>query len=382
MRKLLFFIFILALIGCKKKDGLNAEPAPNDTANILARGTNLSNWFNDYSDPAQYGTRFPPATLRLIKSSGFTYVRLPVGTTILFDAAKPSVLKPGNLTYVKTAIDNCLNAGLGVMLNLHAWTNDTDSLLANDPTFADKLSLYWQALAGYFKQYPADKLFFEIYNEPHASAAHLTAQGYQWWQPVQQQMIASIRAVDTIHTIIAGGEGWNSIDGLTQLVPYNFEKIIYTFHFYEPFLFTHQGATWAGWQAAIDARNVPYPSSPGAVAPLIAAGNNNSLNDALRWYGEQRYNIDSLDKWIRKAYQWGKSNNVTVICNEFGSYKTFAPRQSRLNFLTDVRTTLEKYGIGWAMWDCDEGFGWIEYPSGNRNFPKADTDVLKALGLK
>ncbi|CAN5195151.1 glycoside hydrolase family 5 protein [soil metagenome] len=382
MKKLLLSLFILSAIGCEKENKVNSEPVLNDTANILARGVNLSNWFNDYSDPTQYGTRFPPATLQLIKSNGFTYVRLPIGVTILFNAAEPAVLKSGNLTYVEAAIDNCINAGLGVMINLHPWTNNTDSLLANDPSFVNKLALYWQALAVYFKKYPADKLFFEIYNEPHASAVNLTTQSYQWWQPVQEQMIANIRAVDTVHTIIAGGEGWNSIDGLTQLVPYNYKNIVYTFHFYEPFLFTHQGASWAGWQPAIDARNVPYPSSPAAVAPLITASNNTSLNDVLRWYGEQRYNIDSLDKWIRKAYDWGKSHNVTVICNEFGSYKTYAPRHSRLNFLTDARTTFEKYGIGWAMWDCDEGFGWIEYPSGNRNFPTADREVLKALGLK
>ena len=53
-----------------------------------------------------------------------------------------------------------------------------------------------------------------------------------------------------------------------------------------------------------------------------------------------------------------------------------------MNFLRDVRTVYEKYNIGWAMWECDEGFGWIYYPSGSRNAPVADLDVLVALGLK
>ena len=213
-----------------------------------------------------------------------------------------------------------------------SFINDTDSLLANDPAFGDEVAMYWKAVATYFKKYSADSLFFEVYNEPHASAAGLTPQDFSWWQPVQGKIVSAIREVDTAHSIIVGGEGWNSIAGLTQLTPYNFNHIIYNFHFYDPFLFTHQGASWAGWQPAIDARNVPYPSSPAAVAPLIAASTNAELKDALQWYGAQKYNIDSLDKWIKVAYDWGQIHSVRVIANEFGSYKPYAPRQSRLNF--------------------------------------------------
>ncbi len=382
MKIILRILLISLCIGCKKNQDPH-DPRPGVAhENILAKGVNLSNWFNDYSDPAQFTNRFSSSTLQLIKSNGFTYVRLPVGVTILFNATHPEQLNSSNLPYIDTAIDNCKKAGLGVTINLHAWQNDADKQLANDPSFGDKMAAYWKAMATYFKKYSADTLFFEVYNEPHASAAGLTAQGYSWWQPVQEKMISAIREATADHYIIVGGEGWNSIAGLTQLTPYNFENIIYNFHFYDPFLFTHQGASWAGWQPAIDARNVPYPSSPEAVAPLIANSSNTELNNALHWYGDQRYNIDSLDKWVKVAYDWAKNNNVEVIVNEFGSYKSFAPRQSRLNFLHDVRTVFEKYKIGWAMWECDEGFGWITYPSGNRNNPVADIEVLQALGLK
>jgi aryl-phospho-beta-D-glucosidase BglC (GH1 family) len=379
MKTILSILLISLCISCKKH---SAPPDPVTNEDILVKGVNLSNWFNDYSDPGQFSNRFSLSTLQLIKSSGFTYVRIPIGVTILFNAANPGQLNPANLTYVDAAIDNCIKAGLGVTINLHAWQPDTDSLLANDPSFSDKMASYWKAVAAYFKKYSPDKLFFEVYNEPHASAAGLTTQGYSWWQPVQEKMIRSIREATADHSIIVGGEGWNSIAGLTQLTPYNFEHIIYNFHFYDPFLFTHQGASWAGWQPAIDARNVPYPSSPEAVAPLIANTSNTDLKNTLQWYGGQRYNIDSLDKWIKVAYDWAKSRNVKLISNEFGSYKDYAPRQSRLNFLHDVRTVFEKYKIGWAMWECDEGFGWITYPSGNRNNPVTDIEVLQALGLR
>lgn len=366
-------------IACKKNVG---KSQPATTSDKFSRGTNLSNWFNSYSDPNQYSNRFSANTLALIKSSGFTYVRLPIGSSVLYNESNPSQLNAGNLSLVDAAVSHCIAAGLAVTIDLHSdQSNRMDSLLAADPTYADKIAAYWKSLATFFKKYDSAQIAFEVYNEPHASAAGLTTQSFNWWGSVQEKLVKAIREVTNTHKILVGGEGWNSINGLVQLPVYNYPNIVYVFHIYDPFLFTHQGATWTGWQPAMLARNVPYPATPEGVAPLVAAASSTELKDALTWYGSQRYNIDSLDKWIKVAYDWGKSRNVKVIVNEFGSYKTYAPRQSRLNLIGDMRKTFDKYNIGWAMWDCDEGFGWIDYTGGNRNSPVADAGVLQALGL-
>jgi endoglucanase len=385
MRTLCFAILIFcSLINCKKKT-TTPDPLPpaisDSFTTVLSKGINLSNWFNGYSDPGQFSNRFSLSTLQLIKQKGFTYVRIPIGENILFNPANPAVLNAANVIAVDNAVNNCISAGLGVTINLHAWKNDTDSLLAASPSYGDKVAAYWKSVAGYFKKYAANKIYFEVYNEPHASAGGLTTQRFTWWQPVQQKIIQAIREAAPDHYIIAGGEGWNSIEGLKQLKAYNISKVIYNFHFYDPFLFTHQGASWAGWIPAVLGKNVPYPSSPTAVAPVAAAATNTELRDALTWYGSQKINIDSLDKWIKVAADWAAVNKVALINNEFGSYSPFAPRQSRLTYIHDVRTVMEKYKIGWAMWECDEGFGWMNYPSGNRNNPVVDTELLTALGL-
>ena len=39
---------------------------------------------------------------------------------------------------------------------------------------------------------------------------------------------------------------------------------------------------------------------------------------------------------------------MSVICDEFGCISN-APRADRLQWLSDVRTALEKYGIGWSL---------------------------------
>ena len=375
-------LLLVVLCSCKKNNSTAAVNNPvTDPVKNLAKGVNLSNWFNDYSDPGQYGTRFTLPAMQKIKSLGFTYIRLPIGNTILFNAANPSTLNPVNLTYVDNAVKMATDAGLAVTINLHPWKNDMDSLLAADANMVAKVAAYWKAMATFFKKYPADKIFFEVYNEPHASAGKFTTQGFGWWQTVQGQMIAAIREITNDHYIIAGGEGWNSIEGLKQLQPYNFEKIVYDFHFYEPFVFTHQGATWVGdtWAFLHD---VPYPSSPENTAALIAASNRDDVKNLLTWYGNYRYNADTLSKQIKEAVNWASQKKVPLICNEFGSYKQYAPPASRVNCIHDVRMLLEQNNIGWAMWEYDEGFGLIDYTGGNRDMPVADNTILKALGLQ
>ncbi|MBI2731059.1 MAG: cellulase family glycosylhydrolase [Sphingobacteriales bacterium] len=382
MKNILYgFLIVFLFINCKKK-GTVVTPAAVDITKVLSKGINLSNWFNDYSDKGQYGNRFTSAQFAIIKQAGFTNVRLPIGHTILFQPSNPSQLNAVNIAYVDAAVKAIIDAELTVTINYHPLNDDYEKLMAIDAAKADALAAYWKAMATYFKKYPADKLVFEVYNEPHiASYNSGVPVTKNWWVPVQEKLIKAIREVTTENYIIAGGEGWNNIEGLKLLGPYNYPRIVYNFHYYEPFVFTHQGATWVGdpWPLLHD---VPYPSSPENVVALVSGSTSQSVKDLLNWYGGYRYNVDTLYKQLKAAADWGKQYNVPLICNEFGSYKPFAPRQSRLNLIRDVRTSLEQLKIGWAMWECDEGFGFIDYPTVNRNNPVADNEVLMALGLK
>ena len=96
-----------------------------------------------------------------------------------------------------------------------------------------------------------------------------------------------------------------------------------------------------------------------------------------------------LDHWdahrirlqIDAAARWGKTNNVPLICNEFGAYRESTEPASRMNWIHDVRTALEADGIGWTMWDYRGGFGVVCKQDGQ---PRArwTTQVVEALGLK
>ena len=54
----------------------------------------------------------------------------------------------------------------------------------------------------------------------------------------------------------------------------------------------------------------------------------------------------------------GQPLEVPEICNEFGVYRKDADPGDRAAWISDVRTSLEKHGIGWAMWDYEAGSTW------------------------
>jgi endoglucanase len=95
-------------------------------------------------------------------------------------------------------------------------------------------------------------------------------------------------------------------------------------------------------------------------------------------YGLDRWNSERIEAEIAMAAAWGKKWNVPLTCNEFGVYRAAASPDDRAQWIHDVRTALEKYGIGWAMWDYAGGFSVVNQNNGTRS---PDEQTLKALGL-
>lgn len=384
MRKLLFMVVLTSIFftSCKK----DAAVVPDNNEKVLSKlavGINLSNWFNDHSDQAQFATRFNNNHFTQIKNAGFTYVRLPVGASVITDLNNLSVLNATNLGHIDQAVKNILAAGLSVSIVLHSNSVPLETKLATDPLSRLAFRQFWKNLATHFKQYDTTQVIFEIFNEPHIGATQGAAGiDKNWWAPFQEQIIQSIREAAPDHYIIAGAENWNNWYDLTQLMPYTAKNIVYTFHFYDPFTFTHQGADWSG-SPYDQIRQIPYPGTPENMAPLATAATTQDLKFFLQWYGTQRYNADSVNNAIKQVYNWSNAHHVPVICNEFGVYKPYTPADSRLRYLQEFRTTVNQYKIGWAVWDYDEGFGMASYPTAIRTgVPEWDAGVLTALGLQ
>jgi len=165
-----------------------------------------------------------------------------------------------------------------------------------------------------------------------------------------------------------------------KIKPLADKNIIYSFHCYDPSPFTHQGATWTH-SDAVYLHAVPYPSSPEAVAPLLAGLEEHpGAKTMLVNYGKARWNKEKMAANFKKAVDWGKTNNVPLYCGEFGVYPRNAKPEHLAAWFHDFGQVLQENHIGWAVWSWDETFGlnrkWVD------GKPVVNPMVVKALGLK
>jgi aryl-phospho-beta-D-glucosidase BglC (GH1 family) len=357
------FFFLLCLVAsiARAQSGV-----PVERLSRLGKGVNLSHWLW-LTGPRQGPARLEfitDADLRSIRAAGLTHVRLPFEPGEVWDHERHEI-KAGGLAELRTAVDRCLKADLSVIVDAHPnespWVTHADHF--------DEFVRFWAALAPRLSDEDPDRVFLELLNEPHDSAGQ--------WPTAQARLVAAVRAAAPRHTILATGEEWSNIPGLIPLKPLADPDIVYTFHFYEPHTFTHQGATW-GWPPWEHIRGLPYPSTPDLVSPIAAGIEDKQARDAVLGYGRERWDAERIRAEIAKASAWAASNHVPVYCGEFGAYASFTPRDARLAWLHDTSSALGESKIGWCMWDYAGGFALFQGNPGGR---APDRDVALTLGL-
>jgi hypothetical protein len=345
----------------------------------MARGINLPFWFW-YAPPTpeEVEARFSDADFQLIRDLGFTFVRLPIDLNVIMDTSSPDLLNADNLAAIDRGLDRLLANGLAVMVDLHSTAQGEENAgiysyrLESEPDFVDTYARFWRSLAAHLSSRDPEWLFLEPMNEP------VFEDNPKAWIPIQNQLLAAVREGAPDHTVILSGAQWSDIDALVGMQPVDDPNVIYNFHYYEPFVFTHQGAEWS-WDVVRNLRGVPYPSSPAAVEPVAVQQVDPNIQNHLRWYGQNRWDVTKIEQHIRVAVAWAEWHEVRLLCNEFGVYGVYAPSTDRARWIEDVRTTLEKYGIGWAMWEFDREFGLGTRENGQLVINPA---IAQALGLR
>jgi len=337
----------------------------------LRHGINLSHWFAQSADysKAHLDSHTTAEDIALIKSIGFDHVRFTIEPAPLFTWEDPTKLKAEYLKFLDSALDLILAQGLAVIVDIHPSDEFKIRLNSNDRQ-VESFGRFWRALAQHLSARDPERVFLEVINEP------MVEDGYRWIG-IQGKLISAMRSGAPQHTIIVSGHRWSGIAELLFLQPYADRNLIYNFHFYEPFAFTHQGASWAGSSVPFY-KNIPYPSNPESVSHVLDTIQDDPARYNLLRYGEDGWNAGRIDREIGVAAAWAAKYQVPLTCNGFGTFRNFAPPADRAVWIRDIRTALEKYGIGWTMWDYAGGFGVVKKQNGHAT---PDAEVVKALGL-
>lgn len=351
------------------------NPVPARRAARLRHGINASEWFAQvYSgkyDPSHFDTYITPADITLMHLMGFDHVRLSINPAPMFRNGNADAIPQEYLAYVDKAVNEILKNDMAVIIDLHP-ESDFKKRLTSAPAFPDEYADFWRALAKHYSSLDPERVFFEVMNEPEVENTYT-------WQGLQAKFAAAIRQGAPENTIIVSGARWSSVDELLQIQPLSDANIIYNFHFYTPFDFTHQGATWAGNMQHFLTQRVHYPSKPSDTAALQQQVPTDLEKLWISRYAYDQWNAARIESEISVAADWAKKRGLVLTCNEFGVFRAYADPNERAAWLRDMTTILEKYNIGWTMWDYRGGFGVVTKENG-KSVP--DPLTLRALGLQ
>jgi endoglucanase len=278
-----FFLLALSATSLLAQDSSLAR----SRAEHLRHGINLSEWFAQVYDAKGYTkehfeTWTTPLDLGLIKAMNFDHVRLSVNPKPMFRGKQADRIPREYLGYLDTAVQMILGQGLAVIIDIHPETDFKQKLVVDD-AFAEQFEDFWRQFAHHYSSTNPDLVFFEILNEPEFRDRYR-------WEGVQSKLAAAIREGASAHTIIVAGANWSSDTELLFMEPLHDPNIIYNFHFYEPHVFTHQGATWStNFQHFL--ADLPYPSTPENVRAAA-----NLVPDAVNRIQVIRYGFDHWSK--------------------------------------------------------------------------------------
>ena len=358
MRRLTFCCLLISLF---------LQYSHTQTTLPFSRGVNLSTWFEKGSPRQIRFRQYTKEDFLDIKSLGADVIRLPINLHSMTDGAPNYNLDPIFLRMLDEVVDLAEQLDIRLILDNHTLGQG----VSTDPNLGTILKKVWNQLATRYEP-RSERIYYEVFNEPNGISDAT-------WNAIQLDVINEIRTVDTKHTIIVGGADFNSFRNLASIPNYPDNNLIYTFHFYEPFIYTHQGADWPT-PSLQNFGGMPFPYNP-ALPPIDPTFTGTFLETQYNDYASLG-TAAMIQSQIDVAYNFQQSRNVPVYCGEFGVYTPNSNPSERAAWYSTVRQHLELRGIGWTIWDYHGGFGLFENGSLDGLFEHdLNIPLLNALGF-
>lgn len=316
----------------------------------LSRGANIDSWL----EAGRFdGFDYDESYVQKLADAGFKSLRLPIDFDLYVESVTGTApdltleLHEDLFTILDSFEEWTAQSGMSLTIDYHQYDRSLDFGKQDTKDLAVAL---WGAVAEHFADNPREDLFFELLNEPELSVGGVPPNSGQWTL-LAEEMIAAIRVHDTERVILFGDVEYYGITPLSRRKLLSDDRIIYVFHFYDPFLFSHQGA---GWTDLLALHDVPYPYTK---ERWPENGLDLGINERLpAWVLTQvdEYYKTGNKNWmynrISTAKKWAITNNVPVICNEFGIYEPASQPADRVAYYTDLIDIFEEQEIPWQVW--------------------------------
>jgi endoglucanase len=370
----------------------------------LRRGIGVHHMLN-WAEFDRDGYRWPPFTradyqstdeeMANLRNVGFDFVRLTVGPDIFM--ASEGAHSADLARILRDRVARFRAAGLNVIVDLHP--------TSRNPAYAPA-RLWEGAGALVFRRYveivgevagviaDMDGVAFELMNEPQAYGL---GAAYRW-QEMSQRLVNSARAqAPTLPLIVSGGYGGGH-EGLVISRPFDDPRIIYTFHYYSPLTFTHQGAI----DDASFISKLPWPASESSLSNELRAATQRinaelpanqraraieTARNELREYFENDRGEATITEAFGNVARWADQHGIprgAILLGEFGVVRFHrqyqgAQERHRTRWLRAVRTEAERLDFGWSVWAYrgDGGMALVDEES----VLAFDQPSLRALGL-
>lgn len=332
----------------------------------VRRGTNISHWL---SQSEQRGTErqawFTEADVQRIAAWNCDHIRLPVDEVQLWH--EDGTRDEEAFFLLDAALDWCATAGLKVIVDLHIlrshyFISEDEPALYSDLVELEKFADLWRDLSAFMRARPTDLVAYELLNEA-------VAKDPESWNRVAHHVFDIVRALEPERTIVLGSNQWCQVQTFPYLRVPDDDRVILTFHYYNPMLITHHTAHWtdvAAYTGPIQYPGAPVPEEGLAELDRVLPGKGRKENAP--------FTRNTMREQITIAVDVARAHNKPLYCGEFGVYRV-VPNDIRCAWYRDIIAVFDEFGISWANWDYKEGDFGIIKPDGT------ETGIRKALGL-
>ena len=199
----------------------------------VGKCVNMGNMLEAQPDEGNWGRAIVDGDFTIIRTAGFDTVRVPVWFSGHALISAPYTIDATFMARVRHVSDTANAAGLNVIVDLHNF----DELSVDAAGNATRLAEMWRQIGVAFATAPSS-VWFELTNEPHGNLtnANLVA--------TLTPALTALRATNPTRPVIIGGQDWSGVNSLATLALPVDPYVVPTIHTYDPFNFTHQGASW------------------------------------------------------------------------------------------------------------------------------------------